>query len=109
MGGIIPRWHVRVHMPEEVLFATESHMSRADIAAVLRNAADELDAGDPITLSAAGDSITVTPSATPEFEVKVERETSAGADAGELSVEFELEWDEDESGSDGTDAPLSVE
>ncbi|NHN40685.1 amphi-Trp domain-containing protein [Halorubellus sp. JP-L1] len=96
-------------MPEEVLFETESHMSREDIAAVLRNAADKLDAGDAITLSAGSDSITVTPPATPEFEVKVERETSTGADTGELSVEFELEWDENQSGSDGTDGTLSVE
>jgi amphi-Trp domain-containing protein len=96
-------------MPETVLFESETKLSRADIATVLRDTADKLDAGDPVTLSVGDDSITLDPPATPTFEVKVERETKTGQDQGELSIEFELEWDERDSGADATDATLSVE
>ncbi|GGC46940.1 hypothetical protein GCM10007209_05700 [Haloferax sulfurifontis] len=41
------------------------------------------------------------PPASPTFEVKAEREGPAGS-PGELSVEFELEWDE--GAEDGADA-----
>ena len=70
---------------------------------LLRSVADNLDAGDPVTLAAGDKSFTVNVPARPEFEVKVERETGSGSP--ELSVEFKLEWDEDGS----TDAELSVE
>ena len=92
-------------MPEEVLFKTERTEDRATIAALLRSVADKLDAGDPVTLSAGDDSITLDIPARPTFEVKAERETGSGPD--ELSVEFEIEWDDVEGGDhDGT---LSVE
>jgi amphi-Trp domain-containing protein len=100
---------VQVRMPEEVLFEVESDMTRADIASILRDTADKLDAGDEITIDAGGDSITVNPPGTSEFEVKVERETRTGQSEGELSIEFELEWDERHSGTDGTDGSLNVE
>jgi amphi-Trp domain-containing protein len=95
-------------MPEEVLFESESDRDRAEIADVLRTVADNLEAGDGITLSAGGDSLTMNPPARPTFEVKAEREGPAGG-PNELSVEFELEWDEgaDERGGSGGD--LSVE
>jgi amphi-Trp domain-containing protein len=85
-------------MPEEVLFETESQMDRAEIAAYLRDVADRLDAGDPLTLRAGDRETTVEPSARPTFEVKVEREGPTDG-PGELSVEFELEWPE-EGGDD---------
>ncbi|WP_435358796.1 amphi-Trp domain-containing protein [Haloarchaeobius sp. DFWS5] len=88
-------------MPEEVLFKTEAKQSRADIASLLRDVADKLDAGEPITLSAGEQSVTLDPPARPEFEVKAERETSKGATQGELSIEFELEWDEGADDADG--------
>ena len=81
-------------MPEEVLFETERIEPRADIAATLRAIADKLDAGEELTFTAGDQSVSLTPPARPTFEVKVERETSRGADSGELSIEFELEWDE---------------
>jgi len=43
----------------------------------------------------------------PTFEVKVEREGPADG-PGELSVEFELEWDEDDR-SGGSDGELTIE
>jgi amphi-Trp domain-containing protein len=85
-------------MPEEVLFKSESNQSRAEIAAYLRTVADNLESGAPIRLTAGDQSVTMDPPSRPTFEVKAEREGPAGG-PGELSVEFELEWDE--NGDDG--------
>jgi amphi-Trp domain-containing protein len=93
-------------MPEEVLFETEGSMDRSEIASYLRTVADRLDAGDEIGLEAGDRHVTLAPPARPTFEVKAERETDGGPD--ELSVEFEIEWDEGESGTDG-DGRLSIE
>jgi len=92
-------------MPEKVLFESESDQPRADIATLLRTVADNLDAGEPITLSAGSESVTMDPPARPTFEVKAEREGPTDA-PGELSVEFEIEWDE--NGGDG-DGDLQIE
>ncbi|WP_135663893.1 amphi-Trp domain-containing protein [Halorhabdus rudnickae] len=88
-------------MPEKVLFETERSLARAEIASYLRTVADNLEAGDPISLSAGDQSVTMDPPERPTFEVKAEREGPADA-PGELSVEFELEWDEN-GGDDGGD------
>ena len=93
-------------MPEEVLFETESVQNRGDIAAYLRQVADSLDAGDEITLTAGDQSITMAPPSSLTFEVKAEREGPAG-EPGELSLEFELEWDED-GGGGGDGGPLEI-
>ncbi|WP_254762546.1 amphi-Trp domain-containing protein [Natrinema marinum] len=87
-------------MPEEVLFKSESKHSRSEIASLLRRVADNLDDGEAISLKAGSESVTLEPPAHPTFEVKAEREGPADA-PGELSVEFELEWDE--AGEDGGD------
>ena len=91
---------------EEVLFEVERRQSREEIAWFLRSAADNLEAGEPITLSGGGDSLTLDVPARPTFEVKAERETE-GAET-ELSVEFELEWDEngDADGSSADDLEI---
>ena len=88
-------------MPEDVLFETETRQSRAATADYLYAIADKLEAGDPVSLSAGDQDITVDVPSTVDFEVKVERETGGGAD--ELSVEFELEWDEGDETADGLD------
>lgn len=80
-------------MPEEVLFEFEADQRRTDVATYLRTVGDKLDDGGPITLDAGGDSITLDPPNTVEFEVKAEREGPADGD-GELSIELELEWPE---------------
>jgi amphi-Trp domain-containing protein len=80
-------------MPEEVLFKSESKQSRKDIAALLRTVADNLEDGESLTLSAGGESVTMDPPNRPEFEIKAEREGPTDGPK-ELSVEFELEWDE---------------
>ena len=92
-------------MPEDILFETESTQSRSEIAAYLRTFADKLDGDGPITLTTGEESVTIDPPERPTFEVKAEREGPADG-PGELSVEFEIEWDEGESGSEGE---LSIE
>ncbi|RZV11892.1 amphi-Trp domain-containing protein [Natrinema hispanicum] len=94
-------------MPEEVLFKSESDLNRDEIASLLRRVADNLDAGEAITLSAGSDSVTLDPPARPTFEVKAEREGPTDA-PGELSIEFELEWDED-GGDGGGGGDLTIE
>ena len=91
-------------MPEEVLFETESKQSRADIADYLRTVADNLESGEPITLRSGGESVTMDPPEQPTFEVKAEREGPTDG-PGELSIEFELEWDENGDGG----GPLEIE
>jgi len=80
-------------MPEEVLFESEQYVDRGDVASYLRTVANRLDAGEPVSLDGGGQSITVSPPSTVEFEVKVEREGPSGG-PGELALELELEWDE---------------
>ena len=88
-------------MPEEVLFKTEQSQTRGEIASYLRAVADKLDSGESITLTAGGQTVTLDPPGRPTFEVKAERETSSSGGPAELSVEFELEWNEGEE-SGGT-------
>ncbi|WP_336023907.1 amphi-Trp domain-containing protein [Halobellus salinisoli] len=95
-------------MPEEVLFKSESRQSRAEIATYLRSVADKLESGEPVTLSAGDQSVTMEPPAQPTFEVKAEREGPTGA-PGELSIELELEWDEGEGDGDGAGGDLTIE
>ncbi len=87
-------------MPEKTLFKSESKFNRAKIAAYLRSVADSLEAGDPITLKSGDKSVTVEPPERLTFEVEVEREGRIGR-PGEMSVEFELEWDEGAAASGG--------
>ena len=89
---------------EEVLFKTEQKQSRAEIAEHLRAVADKLESGEPVTLSSGAESVSLDVPARPTFEVKAEREQE-GTES-ELSVEFELEWDE--NGSDGDDGGLEI-
>ena len=91
-------------MPEEVLFETETRKSRSEMAAYLRNVADKLDEDGGVSLSAGGQSVDLTVPDAAEFEVKVERETPSGGGAGELSLEMEIEWDENSD-----DGSLTIE
>jgi hypothetical protein len=89
-------------MPEEVLFKSENKQSREEIASYLRQVAENLDSGAALTLKTGSESVTLTPPSRPTFEVKAEREGSAG-NMTDRSVEFELEWDENdgEKGGEG--------
>ncbi|MFD1515207.1 amphi-Trp domain-containing protein [Halomarina rubra] len=83
---------------EETLFKSESTLDRSAIADHLRAVADKLDAGEPIVLTAGEETLSLEVPARPTFEVKAERETGSGPD--ELSVEFELEWDDGQDGGE---------
>jgi len=96
-------------MSEEVLFETERRESRERIAAYLRTVAQKLESGGSFALSAGDQSVTLDPPAETTFEVKAERETPSGGGDGELSVEFELEWDENATDTDEVDASLEIE
>lgn len=86
-------------MPEEVIFETEREQTRGEIAATLRSVADKLDAGEDITIRAGEESVSLDVPERPTFEIKAERE--GRPPSTELSVEFELEWDEgQDSGGD---------
>lgn len=95
-------------MPEEVLFKSESAQSRDEIASYLRNVAEKLEQGGSITLKAGSESVTMDPPARPTFEVKAEREGPTDG-PGELSIEFELEWDENSEGAEGSSGRLEIE
>ena len=87
-------------MPEEVLFKSEQTQSRSEIATYLETVAAKLREGDPVTLRSGDESVTLDPPEQPTFEVKAEREGPADG-PGELSIEFELEWDENGGDSSG--------
>lgn len=94
-------------MPETVLFESERDRSRSEIATYLRTVAEKLDEGGEITLKSGSESVTLAPPAHPTFEVKAEREGPADG-PGELSIEFEIEWDETDGGTEA-DGSLEIE
>ncbi|WP_101295760.1 amphi-Trp domain-containing protein [Halegenticoccus soli] len=89
-------------MPEETIFSVEQSMDRAEIARYLRTVADAVESDGELTLSAGEQNVTLQIPTRPTFEVEAERETPSGGGRGELSVEFEIEWDEGDEGDDGT-------
>ncbi len=107
-GAVISIGGVCVYMPEEVLFKSESDQSREEIAAYFRRVADKLEQRDAITLKSGSESVTMEPPARPTFEVKAEREGPTD-EPGELSIEFELEWDENGSEGDSGSGQLEIE
>lgn len=95
-------------MPEEVLFKSGTDQTREEIASYLRKVAENLDSGGAISLKAGNESVTLNPPSRPTFEVKAEREGPADS-SGELSIEFELEWDENGDGRGGESGQLEIE
>ncbi len=95
-------------MPEEVLFKSERVQSREDIASYLRRVAAKLEDGDAVTLKSGSESVTMEPPARPTFEVKAERDGPTDG-SGELSIEFELEWDENGNEWDDGSGQLEIE
>ena len=88
-------------MPEEILFKNEGTYTRAQVADYLRAVADRLESGAAITLRSGDQELLLEPPGSLTFEVKAEREYSAkkGPESASLSVEFELEWREADSGA----------
>ena len=73
-----------------VVFKNEEKLSRSDISDKIRKIADGVEKGE-INLKAGYESARLRPSESCEFELKVEEESD-----GEISLEIEFEWYEDE-------------
>jgi len=95
-------------MPEEVLFKSESTRIRNEIASYLRITAEKLEQGGSITLKAGSESVTMDSPARPTFKVKAEREGPTDSPR-ELSIEFELEWDENSEGTGDSSGSPEIE
>lgn len=85
-------------MADDTVFQFEQTMSRADVAAYLREVADKLDADGTLEFVAGGQSTSLTVPERLQFEVDVKRDLDEHGSA-EVEVEFELEWYEDEEGT----------
>ncbi len=76
------------------MFRVSSRRRQEDIADSLRTLAEKLETGEDVTLSADGESTTVTVPDEPRFEIEVERETPTSGGQTETSIEVEVEWKE---------------
>ena len=82
------------------LLEAELEQSPEMAADWLRELADELEAGDELTVSTDDDSVTVElPTDTLEFDLELEREPEDD-DHDEIELEIELEWLVPSAGSD---------
>jgi len=95
-------------MAEDVLFESESSQSREEIAMYLHTVAEKLENGETITLTSGDESIRMAPPSHPTFEVKAESEGPTDGPK-ELSIEFELEWDEDTIDDNADTGRLEIE
>ena len=78
-------------MPEEQLFKTEAQTPRTEIAETLRDAADQIEAGDVQLVSDTQEQTVVVPEQT-RFEVEFERLTDSETGEQQYELEYELGW-----------------
>ncbi len=78
-------------MPEEQLFKTDEQTARTEIAETLRDAADQIEAGD-VTLVSDTEEQTVVVPERPRFEVELERLTDSETGDQQYELEYELGW-----------------
>ncbi len=78
-------------MPEEQLFKTEEQTSRTKIAETLRDAADQIEAGDVQLVSDTKEQTVAVPEQ-PRFEVELERVTDSETGDQQYELEYELGW-----------------
>lgn len=71
---------------------TEAQRSRSEIAAYLRDLADQLDGEGEITLDLGGTSVRVDPTEPVTFKLEGESDWSEGQSEAKQSIEFELVW-----------------
>lgn len=71
---------------------TEETRTRAGVATYLRDLADQLDAGGPVTLELGTDRVTLDPTDEITFKLEGESDWSPGDTEAKQSVEFELVW-----------------
>ncbi len=78
-------------MPEEQLFKTEREVPRAEIAGILRDAADQIESGN-VTLTSNTEEQTVTVPEDSRFEIELERDTDSETGEQRYELEYELGW-----------------
>ncbi|MFA9417125.1 amphi-Trp domain-containing protein [Natrinema sp. HArc-T2] len=71
---------------------TEEQTTRSEVAAQLREVADQLDGGGDVTLELGGTTVVMTPSAPITFKLEGESDWSEGDTDAKQSLEFELVW-----------------
>ncbi|RLM59260.1 amphi-Trp domain-containing protein [Halobellus sp. Atlit-31R] len=71
---------------------TESEKSRAEIAAYLRDLADQLEGGGEVTLELGGQQIQMTPAESVTFKLEGESDPSESGTESKESIELELVW-----------------
>ncbi|MEF8880249.1 MAG: amphi-Trp domain-containing protein [Candidatus Nanohaloarchaea archaeon] len=81
-------------MGEETLFKFEKKMNKIEISEHIDKISEKLKADEPITFES-DKSVKLTPSAQPEFEIKVEEESD-----GDISLEMEIEWNKKDESTD---------
>ena len=78
-------------MPEEVLFKTETEVTRTEVADALRDAAAQIESGD-VQLTSDTEDQTVTVPERPRFEVELERLTDSETGNERYELEYEIRW-----------------
>lgn len=81
-------------MPEETLFKKEDRMSNKEIAKYLKEISEKIATGKKTTFRSGNQSTTIETPTKPMFELKIERETSISNGKSDISLEIQLEWDE---------------
>jgi len=71
---------------------TETEHSRAETAALLRELADQLAAGDAVTLEVGDTTVAVTPTEPVTVKLEGESDWSPGDTEAKQSIEIELVW-----------------
>ena len=71
---------------------TEAQKSRAEIAAYLRDMANQLEAEGDVTLDLGGQQVVVNPADPVTFKLEGESDWTDGDTEAKQSVEFELVW-----------------
>lgn len=95
---IVTQIDVDTRMSDETLFEFEQTFSRSDVAAYLRDVADELDDDGTVQFEAGGHSTSVKVPERLQFEVEVEQSRNKDG-SSEMELEFELEWHEADDGT----------
>jgi amphi-Trp domain-containing protein len=87
-------------MAEETVHETEQRRSRRGIASFLRRVSNRLRRGEPVPADEE-QTVTVEPPAEADLEVEIERE------GGQVSLEIDMEWPEEEGGEIVTETQAS--
>lgn len=78
-------------MPEEVLFKTENHTTRTEIAEALRTAAEQIESG-AVQLVSDTEERTISVPENPQFETELERLTDSETGEKRYELEYEIRW-----------------